>query len=288
MWKDIVAGVAAIVVVVGVSMAWHEGGFVGIFALTAAAFFAAGSARGGGFSGNLAWKAARLSVGGLLGIAALIMNNGLHLWAVHAGLMLTALAYSAAGVVTRRDWTVDRLRSVQIVALASLAAAVGIPFVVPALSRSSAFESVNRAAPAFRLAVNGASIGPAELRGRVVVLAFWASWCLPCQRELPELDRVRRQFARDARVAVLAVDTGWGDETAEVGAKYLARRHLDIPMAFDNGEAAKAFGVDGLPTMAAIDARGRVRFLHRGYDASEHMAAALADRIDRLLTEAAR
>jgi hypothetical protein len=106
---DVLAGVIAIVVVVGSSIAFHRIGFDfrGIFALTAVAFFVAGFARGASFTGNLAWKAVRLSVGGFLGTAALIMNNGLHILAIQAGLIVTALAVSAAGVTARRHWPSD-------------------------------------------------------------------------------------------------------------------------------------------------------------------------------------
>jgi thiol-disulfide isomerase/thioredoxin len=284
---DVLAGVIAIVVVVGSSIAFHRIGFDfrGIFALTAVAFFVAGFARGASFTGNLAWKAVRLSVGGFLGTAALIMNNGLHILAIQAGLIVTALAVSAAGVTARRHWPSDRPRSFGIIAGSFALAALGIFLVVPRISSSSAFEALNRPAPPFRLAVKDRTIGPAELRGRVSVLAFWASWCLPCKAELPELQPVYRRFQADPRVAFFAVDTGWGDETAETGQKYLTGRRLDFPMAFDRGDAAKALGVDGVPTLVVIDPRSRVRLVHHGFDQSEDMTGALIDRVEKLLRE---
>jgi cytochrome c-type biogenesis protein len=119
----------------------------------------------------------------------------------------------------------------------------------------------------------------------VSVLAFWASWCLPCKAELPELQPVYRRFQADPRVAFFAVDTGWGDETAETGQKYLTGRRLDFPMAFDRGDAAKALGVDGVPTLVVIDPRSRVRLVHHGFDQSEDMTGALIDRVEKLLRE---
>jgi thiol-disulfide isomerase/thioredoxin len=282
--------VVAIVVVVGSSFASHHIGsdFRGIFALTAAAFFLAGFARGGAFTGSLAWKAVRLSVGGFLGTAALIMNNGLHRLSILAGLALTAIAVSAAGVIARKHWGSDRSLSIRVIAISLVVAALGIWFLVPGISSASAFDEPNRTAPPFRLAVDDRAIGPAELRGRVAVLAFWASWCLPCTRELPELRQVYKRFQNDPQVAFLAVDTGWGNETAEAGRRYLAGRHLELPMAFDRGEAAQALGVDGLPTLVVIDQSSRVRLVHHGYDVSEGMAEVLSGRIDQLLNENTR
>jgi thiol-disulfide isomerase/thioredoxin len=285
---DIAAGVVAIVLVVGSSMAWHRIGsdFRGIFALTAAAFFLAGFVRGGVARGSLGWKAVRLSVGGFLGTGALIVNNGLHRLSILVGLALVALAVSAAGAVARENWRKNRSHSLRVVAISLAASALVVLVAVPRISSSSAFDSLNRATPEFVLVADpGMPIGPAQLHGRVAVLAFWASWCLPCRQELPELQEVYRRFRNNARVAFFGVDTGWGDETAAAGRIYLARQHLDLPLAFDKGEAAQALGVDGLPTLVIIDQHGRVRFVHHGYDVSEDLKDGLTGRIGELLAE---
>ena len=284
-WLDVAAGLAAITAVVGSSMASHHIGsdFRGIFALTAAAFFLAGFARGGTSTGSLAWKAVRLSVGGFLGTAALIMNDGLHRLSILVGLALVAFAVAAAGVIARKYWHSDRALSIRVIATSAVLAALIVGVLVPRVSSSSAFDTVNRPSPRFDLVAGGRTIGPAELRGHVTVLAFWSSWCLACGRELPELQQVYRRFQSDPRVAFLAVDTGWGDETAEAGSRYLAARHLEIPMAFDRGDAAQALGVDGLPTLVILDQRSRVRLLHHGFDVSEDMPGALTSKIQELL-----
>jgi thiol-disulfide isomerase/thioredoxin len=285
---DIAAGVVAIVLVVGSSMAWHRIGsdFRGIFALTAVAFFLAGFVRGGVARGSLGWKAVRLSVGGFLGTGVLILSNGLHRLSILVGLAVVAVAVSAAGVVARENWRSNRRRSIRVVAISLAASALIVLLAVPRISSSSAFDSLNRAAPEFVLVADpGMPIGPAQLRGRVAVLAFWASWCLPCRQELPELQKVYTAFASNRRVAFYAVDTGWGDETATAGRMYLAGRHLDLPLAFDKGDAARALGVDGLPTLAIIDRHGQVRFVHHGYDVSEDIEEGLTGRIRELLAE---
>ena len=285
-WLDVLAGVVAIAVVVGGSIAFHRIGsdFRGIYTLTAAMFFLAGVARGRGFAGNLWWKAVRVSIGGLLGTAALIMNNGFHRLSVIGGLVVVALAVSAAGVVARRDWPVSRGRSLAVAAMTAALAAIVILAVVPRMSESSAFEALDRPAPAFHVIAGDRSIGLADLHGRVTVLAFWASWCLPCIRESPELERVYQRFRNNSRVAFYAVDTAFlGDQTAEDGQRFLQNHHLELPMAFDAGEAARALGVDGIPTLFILDGNGRIRYVHHGYDGSESMETALADRIGQLL-----
>ena len=285
-WLDVAAGIVAIVLVVGGCIAVHRIGsdFRGIYALTAVLFLLAGVARGRGFTGNLWWKAARLSVGGLLGIAALIMNNGFHRLPVILGLIPLSIAVSASGVVVRRDWPMVRERSLGVSAVTAAVVAIVILAVVPRISGASAFEAVDQPSPPFHLIVGDRSIGPVELHGRVTILAFWASWCLPCIQEMPELNHAYKRFAADSRVAFYAVDTALlGDQTADDGRLFLERHGVTLPMAFDPGEASRALGVDALPTLLVFDRNGHVRYVHHGYDTSENLEDGLADRIGLLL-----
>ena len=126
-----------------------------------------------------------------------------------------------------------------------------------------------------------------DLRGHVVVLAFWATWCLPCYWELPELEPVYRRYRSNPEVVFLVVDADWGGETAEKAKAFLARKKLDLPGAYDNGGAARALGVDSLPTVVMIDQEGHVRMTHYGYDASEHVGSVVSRSIEELLGHAA-
>jgi thiol-disulfide isomerase/thioredoxin len=168
-------------------------------------------------------------------------------------------------------------------AMSLLFAALAVFLLVPRLSSYSAYEAQDNSSPSFSLLANDHTMSSAEFRGRVAVLAFWTSWCLPCGKELPELQRVYTRFRSNPRVVFFAVDTGWGGETAEAGRRYLARRRLELPMAFDAGPAAQALGVDALPGLVLIDPTSHVRFVHFGYDVSENLEGALTSKIETLL-----
>jgi thiol-disulfide isomerase/thioredoxin len=199
-----------------------------------------------------------------------------------------ALALSAAGLHARECWRSARRRSVGLIAISLFLAALAVFFMVPRLSTYSAFEARDNAAPSFSLVADDHTMSSSEFHGRVAVLAFWTSWCLPCAKELPELQRVYKRFQNDPRVVFLAVDTGWGGETAEAGRRCLAGRHLALPMAFDSGPAAQVLGVDALPGLVLIDPDSRVRFVHYGYDVSENLEMVLTGKIEGLLNEARR
>lgn len=268
---DLAAGLVAIVAVVGVSV---RATFVGsdlraLFAITAAAFYLAGVARGRERRLVVWLRGLLVSCPGLLGTAALIMNDGLHRLPIPIAVSLTAILFTIAGLQTRRLWLEARPRGVALAAVSMGALVLVVTLVQPLVVRAS-LHRVNRAVPPFELATfAGDTVRSVDLRGKVVVLAFWASWCLPCHWEMPELAATFASLRGDSSVAFLAVDAGWGGETMERGRRYLARRRVDLPAAFDSGGAAAALGVHALPTVVFLDAAGRVRFEHYGYDRSE-------------------
>ena len=116
----------------------------------------------------------------------------------------------------------------------------------------------------------------ASFRGKVVVLNFWASWCVPCQTEAPLLERAQRRLAAH-RATVLGVTY----LDASPDSRAFARRfHITYPSLRDtNGDFAHAYGTDQLPESFILDRAGRVRELSRGEidQAFLNRANALAD-----------
>ena len=102
----------------------------------------------------------------------------------------------------------------------------------------------------------GNRIQLSSLRGNVVVLDFWASWCAPCRAQAPIIDRVARKL-RDKGVVVLGVDTS-GDDWGR--AVEFAKGHgISYPTVFDQGDhVASAFRVQALPTLVILDSNGVV------------------------------
>jgi thiol-disulfide isomerase/thioredoxin len=103
----------------------------------------------------------------------------------------------------------------------------------------------------------GNSVSLADFRGRVVLLNLWATWCAPCVRELPSLDRLQAQLGGPGfQVVALSIDREGmakvGPFLAEVGVAALAP-HLD-----PSGRSPIAFGARGLPSTYLIDREGRI------------------------------
>ena len=105
----------------------------------------------------------------------------------------------------------------------------------------------------------------ADLRGKVVCLDFWASWCAPCKAALPALDAIARGHA-DAGLVVLAVDIDTDRAAAE---RFVAERLPDTAMTLlrdPGGDLFKRFGASGMPALYVLDRDGTVRAAESGYE----------------------
>ncbi len=134
-------------------------------------------------------------------------------------------------------------------------------------------------APDFSLtSFNGQTITLSQLRGQVIVINFWASWCQPCRQEAPYLERTWRKY-KDKGVTFIGVN--WVDTQKEAIA-YLAEFNITYFNGVDVGtRIAQAYRIQGIPETFFVDKTGRLRGVHIGPMA----APQLDNKIDELLNE---
>ena len=127
-----------------------------------------------------------------------------------------------------------------------------------------ALEVVHAGEPApapFGAVASGSTLRLAELKGRPVLLDFWATWCGPCRREAPILSRVADHY-RDKGLVVLGINTG---DRPGLAAPFAVQSRLSYPILFDaTHEVAEHYDVDSLPTVVMIGRDGAVRAVHMG------------------------
>jgi cytochrome c biogenesis protein CcmG, thiol:disulfide interchange protein DsbE len=148
--------------------------------------------------------------------------------------------------------------------------------------RSSGGSGVGRSAPEIVVErLDGRSLSLSSLRGKVVLLDVWASWCGPCKQELPMLDAIAGRL-RGRGVEVLAVSV---DQERDNVVKFLSgRAHWSLTVAHDpRGAIADTFQPDKMPTSYVIDRAGIIRHVNSGFETSdapviERRLAELADR----------
>lgn len=114
------------------------------------------------------------------------------------------------------------------------------------------------AAPAFDLAgEDGRHYRLDELRGKVVVLNFWATWCPPCRKEMPSMERARA-LTEGESIVILGINVG---EDADTIFEFTGRYPVGFPLLMDrDARVIKQYPVTGLPTTYVIDPRGQVRY----------------------------
>jgi thiol-disulfide isomerase/thioredoxin len=128
---------------------------------------------------------------------------------------------------------------------------------------AGAGSSMSVAAPPFDLpARGGGRVSLEKLRGQVVMINFWASWCGPCRQEFPVLDSIYRKYG-PMGFSLVAVNVESDSSDAE---RFLAALPVSFPVAYDGDNAVSGqYGVSAMPTTLIVDRKGQVRWLHRAY-----------------------
>jgi peroxiredoxin len=124
-------------------------------------------------------------------------------------------------------------------------------------------RAAGTAAPDFTLpARDGSTVKLSALKGQVVMVNFWATWCGPCRQEMPLLGQLQTRY-EPLGFTVLGINVEPDSAAAVTWLKGIA---VDFPILFDRKNAvAESFGVMGMPSSVFIDRAGNVRYVHRGY-----------------------
>ena len=122
----------------------------------------------------------------------------------------------------------------------------------------------------------GPEVNLADYRGKPLVVNFWATWCAPCVKEMPEFQKASEAFGD--KVALLGIDVEDAPPNAE---PFVKRLGIDYPMAIDpRRELYRQIGNIGMPTTLLVDAEGIVRYRHTGGLDLPQLLALLREHLD--------
>jgi peroxiredoxin len=133
----------------------------------------------------------------------------------------------------------------------------------PVGTADSTDAAMRQPAPNFELTdLDGRPVSLEQLKGKVVIVDFWATNCPPCRLEIPGFIRLQKEFGpKGLQIVGLSLD-----EAPEVVRHYMAQMKINYPIAMTNPGVVKAFGpIDAIPTTFVIDRQGRIVSRHVGY-----------------------
>lgn len=136
-------------------------------------------------------------------------------------------------------------------------------------------------APDFQLPkLDGTNLSLSELRGNVVYVDFWATWCPPCRESFPWMESMYQRY-QGLGLQVVAISL---DQKSSLIENFLKANHASFTILHDGkGSVAEAFKVKGMPSSYLVDRKGNIRMRHAGFNEGDK--GALESEIKKLLAE---
>lgn len=119
-----------------------------------------------------------------------------------------------------------------------------------------------------------------SLKGKVVYINFWASWCPPCRAEFPSIETLYAKFKDNPNIFFLTINE---DSDPATGKAYLDKEGFSIPMYRSNGNVPSKIYSGALPTTIVLDKHGEIRFHHTGF--ANYAADKFVKQIEKLSSE---
>jgi thiol-disulfide isomerase/thioredoxin len=172
----------------------------------------------------------------------------------------------------------DVVQHIRILVLTALAFALALPTASAAAEKLKGPQVGDVAPELLGRALDGAQISTTDYKGKVVIVTFWATWCPPCRKELPILERVQT-LAGDSELQVIAINVEDRDVFRRA-AKALKVARMKVTHDA-RGSISRAYGRGPIPHMVIIGRDGRVQTVKIGY--SEKSLDSLAEEINKAL-----
>lgn len=136
-------------------------------------------------------------------------------------------------------------------------------------------------APDFSLNdLDGVEVSLSNLRGKIVLLEFWATWCPPCRESIPAMNELYKKY-NDKGLVLLGISVDKGQNIAEDIRAFIREYSIKYPIAIDSKNVNTLYGVYSIPTLILIDKAGKVALKNIGF--SPEMEKRLSSEIERLL-----
>ncbi|HWY50761.1 MAG TPA: redoxin domain-containing protein [Chthoniobacterales bacterium] len=176
-----------------------------------------------------------------------------------------------AGLVCVRTWHNQRGFIVLVIAALLLGSTWYCGWYAPRQLANSFTRFKDESAPAFVLQpVSNDFVPVAPQRGKILVVDFFSTTCAPCIAELPQLAAARADLNDNRDIEFVLVASDRGRDTPDRFRSFVESRHINLPLAFDEGgKAHDGLGLHGVPALIVFDRDGKIRLTREGYNAAE-------------------
>lgn len=210
-----------------------------------------------------------------------IMNGVFHL------ILLLAIALTGTylGIYIRSYLSTSRIKVLGFLSLFSVSVLLLGFFALPAYFDLIMWNKVNKQAPNFTLqTLDGDIIKSSEYKDKVIILSFWATWCAPCKKQFPLIEKLYKKNKENNNITFFVINPQVGGDTQEKAMKYINKNEYDLPFVNDLEQITyKNFNVSALPCLIIIDKAGHIRYNHTGYYESENFYEKINTHLDSML-----
>jgi peroxiredoxin len=149
-------------------------------------------------------------------------------------------------------------------------------------------EMLNKRAIDFTLkSLDGKNVKLSDLKGKIVVLDFWATWCGPCKASFPALQKMHDKYKDNPNIVFLAISTLENEKGDALIAKineFIEKNNYTFTILLDE-DVNRKYGVQGIPAKFIIDRYGKIQFQHVGFEGEPKMMNDMNAQIQILLND---